>query len=80
MLEKERSGGVPVSCQSSNALGTQMQEDCTCFSCSTLPGGFTWLCKPLTPHGRWWTRGSPRYQVLSLWHPTLDMVEELRTE
>ena len=36
--------------------------------------------RPLAPHSRWWTRGSPRYQVLSLWHPTLDMAEELRTE
>jgi hypothetical protein len=36
--------------------------------------------KPLTPHDGWWTRGSPRYQVLSLQHPTLDMVEDLRIE
>ena len=36
--------------------------------------------RPLTPHNRWWTRGSPRYQVLSLRYPTLDTVEELRTE
>ena len=34
--------------------------------------------KPLTPHGGWWTRGSPRYQVLSLRHPTLDMAAENR--
>jgi hypothetical protein len=27
-----------------------------------------------------WTRGSPRYQVLSLGHPRLDTMEELRTE
>jgi hypothetical protein len=29
--------------------------------------------------GGGWTRGSPRYQVLSLGHPTLDNPEELRT-
>jgi hypothetical protein len=28
----------------------------------------------------WWTRGISRYQVVSLWHPTLDTAEELRTE
>lgn len=27
-----------------------------------------------------WTRGSPRYQVLSLGYPMLDSAEELRTE
>jgi hypothetical protein len=36
--------------------------------------------KSLTPHGRGWTRGSPQYQVFSLWHPMLDMAEDLRTE
>jgi hypothetical protein len=30
--------------------------------------------------GGWWTRGSPRHQVPSLWHPTLDTAAELRTE
>ena len=30
--------------------------------------------------GGWWTRGSPRYQVLSLGHLMLDTSEELRTE
>ena len=34
--------------------------------------------KPLTPHGGGWTRGSPLYQVLSVWYPMLDMAEELR--
>ena len=56
----------------------RMWEDCAHF-----PHGPRWASgcvKPLTPHGRWWTKGSPRYQVLSLWHPTLDTVEELRTE
>jgi hypothetical protein len=44
------------------------------------PGWASGCVKPLTPHRVWWTRGSPRYQVLSLRHPTLDMAEELRTE
>ena len=43
------------------------------------PGWASGCVRPLTPHSGWWTKGSPRYQVLSLWHPTLDMVEELRT-
>ena len=36
--------------------------------------------KPQTPLGGWLTRGSPRQQVPSLWHPTLDTMEELRTK
>ena len=32
------------------------------------------------PFDRGWTRGIPRYQVLSFWHPKLDKAEELRTE
>ena len=28
----------------------------------------------------WWTRDSPRHQVPSLWHPTLETAEKLRTE
>ena len=29
-----------------------------------------WLCKATEPQlGGWWTRGNPRYQVLSLGHP-----------
>jgi hypothetical protein len=66
-----------VSCQSSGVLGGQAQENCARF-----PRGPRWASgcvKPLTPHGRWWTRGSPRYQVLSFWHLMLDMAEELRT-
>jgi hypothetical protein len=50
----------------------------TCF-----PHGPRWASgcvRPLTPHGGWWTRGSPRNQVLSLCLPMLDMVEELRTD
>jgi hypothetical protein len=50
----------------------------TCFPCS--PGWTSGCVKPPTPHGGWWTRGSPRYQVLSLRHPMLDILEELRTE
>ena len=34
--------------------------------------------KPLTPHGGWWTRGSPRYLVLCLRPPTLTTSEERR--
>jgi hypothetical protein len=43
----------------------------------------SWLSgygKPWTPLCGWWTRGSPRYQVLSLGHLTLDTAEELRTK
>ena len=43
------------------------------------PGWASGCVKPLTPHGGWWTRGSPRYQVLSLQHLTLDSTEERRT-
>lgn len=68
---KEGSGREPVSRQSSGVLGGQMREDCACFlRCPRWASG---CIKPLTPHGGWWTRGS-------LWHPTLDMVERLRTE
>ena len=47
------------------------------FSCRRWTSG---CVKPLTPHGGQWTRGSPRHQVLSLRHPTLDTAEELRIE
>jgi hypothetical protein len=63
---------VPESLQSSGALGGQMQ--------ALGPGWASGCVKPLTPHGGWWTRGSPRYQVLSLQHATLNTAEELRTE
>ena len=46
----------------------------------TQPRWASGCVKPLTPHGRWWTRGSPRYQVLSLWHPMLDTVEEKKKD
>ena len=49
-----------------------------CFPCS--PGWASGCVKLLTPHNWVWTRDSSRYQVLSLWHPPLDMAEELRTE
>ena len=42
------------------------------------PGWVSGCVKPLTPLSRWWTRGSPRYQVPG--HPKLDMAEELRTK
>jgi hypothetical protein len=51
-----------------------MRDGCTCFPCG--PGWVSGCAKPLTPHSRWWVRGSPRYQVLSLRHPTLDKTEE----
>ena len=47
---------------------------------SHSPGWASGCVRPLTPQGGWWTRGSPRYQVLSLQHPTLDTAEELRTD
>ena len=45
---------------------------------STWPRWASGYVKPLTPHGGWWTRGSPRYQVLSLQHPTLHTTEKLK--
>jgi hypothetical protein len=48
-----------------------------------FPQGPRWVSccvKPKTLLSRWWTRGSPRHQVPSLQHPTLDTKEELRTE
>ena len=38
------------------------------------------VCEATKPQlSRWWTRGSPRHQVLSLGHLTLDTAEELKT-
>ena len=70
---KEGSGREPASRQSSGALGERTREDCTCFPRG--PGWASGYVKPLTPHSGWWTRGSLRYQVLSLRHPTLDTAE-----
>jgi hypothetical protein len=53
-----------------------MQEDC--WTLSMCPGWASGFVK-LLGVGEW-TRGSSQYQVLRLWHPTLDMAEELRTE
>jgi hypothetical protein len=44
------------------------------------PGWVSGCGKPLTPLSGWWSRDSTRHQVPSLWHPTLETVEELRTE
>ena len=41
---------------------------------SHSPGWASSCVKPLTPHGRGWTRARPEYQVISLWHPMLDTV------
>jgi hypothetical protein len=53
-----------------------------CRMLSTWPQVCVWLCEATKPQlGGWWTRGSPRYQVLSLGHLMLDTAEEeLRTE
>jgi hypothetical protein len=75
---EEGEGREPTFGQSSCALGRQMQETVRRFP--LCPGWASGCVKPPTPHGGGWTRGSPQYQVLSLWHPTLDMAEELRTE
>ena len=73
-----KEGREPASCQNSDALGGQMREDCPMLSTRPLVG--VWLWKAMDPQlGRGWTSGSPRYQVLSLQHPTLDTTEELRT-
>ena len=46
-----------------------------------LPPVGAWPCEGTKPQlGGWWTRGSPRYQVLTLGHLMLDTLEELRTE
>ena len=54
------------------------QEDCRTLSMWSRVGAWLWEA---TGHqlGGWWTRGSLRYQVLSLGHSTLDTSEELRT-
>ena len=63
----------------SGALGRQTLEDCRMLS--TWPQVGVWLWEATESQlGEEWTRGSLRYQVPSLRHPTLDTVEELRTE
>jgi hypothetical protein len=76
-VRKEGSRKEPVSCQSSFALGGWTWEDCLMLS--MWPGWASGCVSPQIPHGLWWTRGSSRYQV-SLQHPMLDTVEELRTD
>jgi hypothetical protein len=75
---KEGSRRKPVSYQFFGALGGQMREDCWMISMRPQVG--IWLCKATDPTWRVVERGSSRYQVLSLWHRTLDTMEELRTE
>ena len=72
-------GRETTSGQSFCALGRQMQE--YSWTLSTRPQVGIWLCEPTDPtqHGGV-DKGQPPYQVLSLWHPTLDIAEELRTE
>ena len=63
---------MPGSSQSSScALGRQMQEDCQMLS--TWPWVGIWLCEATDPTQRGMDKGQPLYQILSLWHPTLDM-------
>jgi hypothetical protein len=79
----------------SGALGVGVMGECSQHSSSGGGGGgcarsarhspcssrWTSGCvRPLTRDGGWWTRGSPRYQVLSLQHPSHDTVEEQRTK
>ena len=68
----------PTPSQSSCAFGRQTRVDCQTLSMRPQVG----CVKPLTPHGGGGGcgQGQPPYQVLSLWNPTLDMAEELRTE
>jgi hypothetical protein len=61
--------------QSSCALGKQTREDT-----STGPRLGIWQWEATDPTQLGVDKGQPRYQVLSLWHPTLDTAEELRTE
>ena len=75
---EEWGGREPVSGQSSCALGRQTWEDCQTLS--TWSRMSNWLYEATDPTRRGWTRGSPWYRVLSFWHSTLDMAEELRTE
>ena len=73
---EEGGGREPMSCQSSSALGRRTQEGCQMLSTWSQVG--IWMCEA-TDSTQWgYTRGSPRYQVLILWHSTLDMAEELR--
>jgi hypothetical protein len=76
--EKEGSGKEPASCQRSGALGRRTWEECRMLSMRPRVG--VWLWEANDPTRRWWTRGSPRHQVPSLQHPTLDTTEELRIE
>ena len=46
----------------------------------TQPWVGIWLCEATDPTWQGVDKGQPPYQVLSLWHPILDMAEELRTE
>ena len=75
---EEGVGRESMSGQSSCALGRRTQEDCWMLSTWLQVG--IWLYEATDSTRRGLTRGSPRYQVLSLWHPTLDTAEELRTE
>ena len=75
---EEGIGREPASGQSSGALDGWTQGDCQKLSMQPLVG--IWLCEATDPTSRGMDKGKPLYQVLSLWHPTLDMAEELRTE
>jgi hypothetical protein len=65
--------------QSSCALGRQTMEDCEMLSIRPQVG--IWLCEATDPAqhgvGQGEGRGNPPppYQVLNLWHPTLDTAE-----
>ena len=73
------SGEKPASRQSSGALDGWTWKDCHTLSMQPLMGIRPREAKESQLTGVW-ARGSPRYQVLSLQHPTLDSAEEQKTE
>jgi hypothetical protein len=75
---EEDGGTKAMSGQSSFAQGRQAWEDCRMLS--TQPWVSIWLCETTDPTRQGLDKGQPPYQVFSLWHPTLDTAEEMRTE
>ena len=75
---EEDGGTKAMSGQSSFAQCRQAWEDCRMLS--TQPWVSIWLCETTDPTRQGLDKGQPPYQVLSLWHPTLDTAEEMRKE
>jgi hypothetical protein len=75
----KRSGVKPTTLHSSGSLVGWTRKDSCMLSKWTQVG--VWLWEAMESQiRRWWTRGSPRYHILTLGRLKLDTVEELRTE